>query len=300
MYLVTKEASMPNAKDQQVLNRNILTVGPGGCGKTTQVLTLEKPVFAYLFDGHALDTLQGYDLDYEEFLPDEIPLGVYSLSKKANEAEAARQKKDRDKNLAKRSADLYREWEAHFERSCDNGDFEGVQTIMFDSLTMFGDLVMDEVLRINGRPGQWPNQDDYAPAINAIRNVFRRATSMHKQLYVCAHGMLIEDELAHKVFYQIATFGQLRTKLPLMFGHILPLSAEASSNGKMSYTCQTKPDKYWPGVRTTMRGCQFKEDIEIDWSKDPVGQGLGGLLKRFNAFGNRPNTNAAQAVTEKE
>lgn len=284
---------MPNAKDASVLNRNILVVGAGGAGKTCQLLTLEGKTFAYLFDPHALDTIQGYDIEYEEFLPDVVDLGVYSLSKKANEAELASdaeaRKKARDKKEALHASAIYQKWEKHFDDACDSGFFNEFDNIAFDSLTLFQDLVMDEVLRINGRPGQWPNQDDYAPAINAIRKIFRKVTSLNKQIYVCAHAELKEDELAKKVFYQLSVFGQLRTKLPLMFGHILPILSEAGSDGKVSRVCQTAPDRMWPLVRTTMRDVPFKADITIDWKKDPVGQGLGGLLKKFQARGNSPS-----------
>jgi len=288
---------MANAKDASVLNRNILVIGNGGAGKTCQMLTLEGKTFAYLFDPHALDTIQGYDIEYEQFLPDVLDMGVYSLSKKANEAESASDKEaaknKRDKLAALRAADIYKSWEKHFEDCCDNGYFDQFDNIAFDSLTLFQDLVMDEVLRINGRPGQWPNQDDYAPAINAIRNVFRRATSLQKQIYVCAHAQLMEDELSKRTFYQLSVFGQLRTKLPLMFGHILPIITEGDSQGKVSHVVQTAPDRTWPLVRTTMRDVPFKADVSIDWKKDPVGQGLGGLLSKYQARGNRPRLSTA-------
>lgn len=285
---------MPNAKDQTVLNRNVLAVGLGGAGKTAQIVTFEPPVFAYFFDSHALDTVQGFDIDYEEFLPDDLAVGIWSLNKKKNEDLKAERAK-RDKKHANRNSEVYRAFEKHFEDAYDTGDFEGVNTIVIDSLTMFGDLVMDEVLRINGRPGQWPQQDDYGPAINGIRNFFRKLTSMKKQVYVCAHANLIEDELSHKVFYQLMMFGQLRNKLPLMFGHILPMHAEAVK-GEVKYTCQTKPDRQWNMVRTTMRDAPFMADVGIDWTKDPVGQGLGGLLSRFQAAGNRPSKSAAKVA----
>lgn len=287
---------MPNAKDANVLNRNILAVGLGGSGKTAQIPTFSGKTFAYFFDAHALDTVQGFDIEYEQFLPDDLDINIWSLNKKKNEALVAERQR-RDKKQANNGSEIYRAWEKHFEDAYDAGDFEGVDNIVFDSLTMFGDLVMDEVLRINGRPGQWPQQDDYGPSINGIRNVFRKVTSMGKQLYVCAHADLKEDELSKKTFYQLMVFGQLRAKLPLMFGHILPMMAEADSKGQVNYICQTKPDRMWPLVRTTMRGdVPFKADVTIDWNKDPVGQGLGGLLKRYQAHGNRPSETAASAA----
>ncbi len=87
---------MPNAKDANVLNRNILAVGLGGSGKTAQIPTFEGKTFAYFFDAHALDTVQGFDIEYEQFLPDDLDINIWSLNKKKNEALVAeRQRRDK-------------------------------------------------------------------------------------------------------------------------------------------------------------------------------------------------------------
>jgi len=265
---------MPNAKDAQLQAMpRIISLGLAGSGKTTQFLTFPGKKFAYLFDPNAINSLRGYDVDYEEFLPDKLSLSLTSLSKEG-------QKRAGNNPNKNKGAELYRAWEADFEDKLKNNFFADYSWIMIDSSTTLLDMIMDGVLAINGRGGQWPQQDDYGPQMLAFQNIIRTITSMNCGVYLTGHIEAKQDDLTKRIFYAPLMTGRLKTKIPLLFSEMLTLSAEGDKNGNVNYLVQTKPDRLTPSIRTSMKGCEFKEDITIDFSRDIVGQGLAGLMIR--------------------
>jgi len=263
---------MPNTKDITTNTPRMMVYSDPGGGKTTQFLTIPGRKFAYLFDPNATQSLRGADITYEEFYPCDVSLRLTSLSKK-NKAPSPK---------ARTGAEAYNAWEKDFEKKLESGFFNDFDVILFDSLTTFSDMVMDGVLAINGRGGQWPQQDDYGPQMLAIKNVFRALTGLGIPLYVTAHYKTLQDELTKKVYNQILVTGQLRQKLPLLFSEILYLEASSDGKGNVNYLAQTKPDRMFPTVRCSTKGLDYKTDITIDYDKPLEGQGLGGLF--FNTL----------------
>lgn len=261
---------MANAKDivGKTVHR-ILLLGDTGSGKTTQMLTLPGKTFTYLFDSNALLSLQGNDIDYEEFLPDQLNLSVKSLSK------------DRggDKNTNHANM-MYGAWEKDFNDRMESGFFDQYDNIGFDSATTFLDLIMDRILTINGRAGQWPQQDDYGPQMVAFTNVVRTLTSLGKTLVMTGHLEVRQADGSAKMLRQPMMTGRLRTKIPLLFSDIFIAECSNDGKGNVSHTLQTVPDRVTTAVRTSMRGLDPVEDVTIDWTKEvKAKQGLGLLLE---------------------
>lgn len=257
---------MPNAKDaSSVSAHRFLVLGDTGSGKTTQFLTLPGRKFAYLFDSNALLSLKGYDVDYEEWLPDRLNLAASSL------------KKDKGDRPTVLNSDLYQQWEVDFNKKVEADFFTSYDWIGFDSATTFLDLVMDRILSINGRFGQWPQQDDYGPQMIAFINVCRTLTGMGKGLYMTGHLDIRKDELTQRIFRRPMMTGRLTTKIPLLFSDVFVAEVDATE-GKAAYKIQTVPDRMTTCVRTSIKGLNPFEQVTIDWSQDPVGQGLGGIL----------------------
>lgn len=260
---------MPNAKDaKEIAQHRILMLGDTGSGKTTQFLTLPGKKFMYIFDSNALLSLRGFDVDYEEFLPDRLNLSVRSLSK-----EKGGDKVTNNANL------MYQEWEKDFNEKVNSGFFDGYDVIGFDSATTFLDLTMDRILTINGRAGQWPQQDDYGPQMVAFTNVCRTLTSMNKLLYMTGHLEMRQEDLSKRIYRQPMMTGRLRTKIPLLFSDIFVAEAQNDGKGNISHVIQTVPDRITTTVRTSFKGLDPFEDVTIDWDKDPSEQGLGHLIK---------------------
>lgn len=267
---------MPNAKE---IARNggtkekFFLIGETGGGKTSQFLTLPGRKFIYLFDPSALNTLKGFDIEYEAFYPDLLPLGAQSLSKGKSEGAKTR---------AAQEPTTYLEWEKDFEGKLANGYFDGVDVIGFDSFTTFSDILMDRILWLNGRPGQQPQQDDWAAQMVSIRNVVRTMTALDKTLFFTGHVDMKQDDQTKRMVNQILLTGQLRSRLPLLFSEIYFCESRSSQN-EVKYVIQTRPDRLNPKIRSTIQGMGMYEDVTIgDWSK-PENYGLGKILRNRDA-----------------
>lgn len=260
---------MPNSKDAKgKVARKYLMLGDTGGGKTTQLLTLPGKKFAYLFDPNAILSLQGFDVDYEEFMPDRLNLSAKSLAKGVG-----------DKTTPNLKNDLYVEWEKDFHDRLDKGFFDPYDVIAFDSATTFLDLIMDRVLTINGRPGSWPQQDDYGPQMLTFTNVCRTLTSLGKTIYMTGHLEVKQDKLTQRIYRGPMMTGRLRTKIPLLFSDIFVCEAENDGQGNMAYKLMTMPDRTTTTVRNSFKGLKVFENVTIDFNKPVEGQGLGNLLQ---------------------
>lgn len=262
---------MPNASQVHIEVRphRILALGDAGGGKTTQIITLPKPVFVYLFDPNGLNSIQGQDVDYEEFLPESLPMSAFSLDKdkKAGKSHSAK-------------AESYNRWERDFDDRVRSGFFNSYKTICLDSCTTLLDLIMDQILTINGRYGQFPQQDDYGPQMVTFMNIMRTLSSWgDKTIYVTGHLKTDKDEALGRILRLPLVTGQLREKLPLLFSDVLVFYAETDPTSKVAkYLVQTTPDKMTPRIRTSIKGLEPVEDVTLDWSKPMDNQGIGGIL----------------------
>jgi hypothetical protein len=261
---------MPNARDAHATSTHkILLLGDTGSGKTSQLLTFPGKKFAYLFDPNAILSLRGHDIDYEEFLPDRLNLSVKSLSKE----------KGGDKTTNYKN-ELYVEWEKDFDQRVSSGFFNDYDVIALDSATTFLDLIMDRMLTINGRAGQWPQQDDYGPQMITFTNVCRTLMALNKIILMTGHMETKQDELTKRIFRQPMFTGRLRTKIPLLFSDIFVCEVENDGRGKTTHKIHTVPDRITTCIRSSFRDLGPVEDVTVDWKKSAIGQGLGGILMR--------------------
>lgn len=260
---------MANALQAHATSKHkFFLLGDTGSGKTTQLLTLPGKTFAYLFDPNAILSLKGHDIDYEEFLPDRQNLSVRSLSKD----------KGGDRTTSFKS-DLYQDWEKDFNQKLDSGFFDPFDNIGMDSATTLLDLIMDRMLTINGRAGQWPQQDDYGPQMVTFTNICRTMMSLNKTIFFTGHMETKQDEITKRIFRQPMLTGRLRTKIPLLFSDIFICEAENDGRGTVKYKMQTVPDRITTCVRTSFKKLTPFEDVTVDWKKGPRQFGLGKFLQ---------------------
>lgn len=262
---------MLNAKSSEVPFKphRILALGDAGGGKSTQITTLPRPCFTYFFDPNGLNSIQGHDVDYEEWLPENLPMSVFSLKKEG--------KKDPTKQPG---SSVYQRWEQDFEAKVAAGFFTPYKTICLDSCTTLLDCIMDRILVINGRPGQFPQQDDYGPQMVTFMNIMRTLTAMEKTIYVTGHLRTDKDEVLGRIIRLPLVTGQLREKLPLLFSDVLVFYADTDpTSKKASYNVQTTPDKMTPRIRTSIKALEPIEPMTLDWAKPLDSQGMGGILK---------------------
>ena len=258
-----------NAKDaakDDLGKPKILLVGSTGSGKTSQFLTLPGKTFVYMFDPSALSTLRGHDIDYQMFMPKLINLAAQSLSKGKSDSP-----KPTD------APDVYVKWEEDFEKKQKSKFFDNYDNLCFDSFTTFSDIVMDRVLKLNGRAGQFPQRDDWGAQMQTISNVVRTFAAMNKTLIFTAHDEFKQDDVSSRMQNVIMLTGRLRVKMPLLFSEILHCDC-ASTAEEIKYQMQTRPDRMNPTIRCTLRDLKMFEDVTIkDW-KRPSSYGLGKIL----------------------
>lgn len=266
---------MPNAKDApQDEPHRFFLYGDQGAGKTAQILTLPRPTFAYIFDPNSLLTLRGHDITYEAFMPSDLTLDVVSLKKVGPEGA---QKHRRGPQVMNKKVITYENWEKDFDGKLQSGFFDDYNSIALDSVTSFLDLIMDYVLQVNGRPGQWPEQDDYGPQMVTFTNCMRTISSMGKTILCTGHYEVFQDRKTQRVIRQLMMTGRLRTKIPLLFSDIFYCEGN-EENGEYHHTIQTQKDKDIPAARCSIKGLEILENVDIDWTQPAEGQGIGGIL----------------------
>jgi len=265
---------MPNAKDatQEELGKpKFLLVGPTGSGKTAQILTLPGKTFAYLFDPSSLLTLKGHDIEYEIFLPGKANLAAVSLSRGKG-----------DPVMEEDASEIYTRWAKDADEKIKNNYFDQFENICFDSFTTFSDIVMDRVLKINGRVGKFPQEDDWPAQMTTIANVVKTLITLDKTLLFTAHDEFKQDGVTKRMQNVILLTGRLRVKIPLLFSEIWHMESASTAN-ETKYQAQTRPDKMNPAIRCTLRRSSEKtldmfEDITIkNWS-NPKAYGIGKIL----------------------
>ncbi len=260
---------MPNARDVLAdTPKKLLLLGDTGSGKTTQFLTLPGKKYVYLFDQNAKLSLRGHDVDFDEYLPSTVGSAITSLKKGTG-----------GDKMSVTKSDVYQRFETEFNQRLEGGFFDPYDWIGFDSATNLLDLMMDRVLTINGRFGQWPQQDDYGPTMVAFINLFRTLTSLNKGIYVTGHLETKQDEITKKITNRPMMTGRLVAKVPLLFSDIFYCDASLDEKGKAIWRIQTIPDGMNRTIRTSIKGLNPYENMTIDWTEPKVeGQGLGGIL----------------------
>ncbi len=259
-----------NAKDatkDEVGRPKILLVGSTGSGKTSQFLTLPGKTFVYIFDPSALSTLRGHDITYQIFIPKLINLAAQSLSKGKG-----------DPVKPTDAPDIYINWETDFEKKNKEKFFDDYDNICFDSFTTFSDMVMDRILKINGRTGQFPQRDDWGAQMQTIGNAVRTFAAMNKTLIFTAHDEFKQDDATSRMQNVIMLTGRLRVKMPLLFSEIYHCDC-ASTAKEIKYQIQTRPDRMNPTIRCTFRNLDMFEDVTIEDWNNPKKYGIGKILK---------------------
>lgn len=262
------------AVDYKGEGNSILVVGYSGTGKTQGITTLPGKKFVYVFDPNSLQTLKGFkDIDYMEFLPEQIDLDAVTLKKNV-----------RDDFSRAPEPRTYVEFENDFEDRIDEDFFEGYDVIAFDGMTTLQDIVMDRIMYLNGRFGKWPEIADYTACVNTVVKVLRTATALRKKsgdpllLYLTGHIDFTKDEASGKLLNQMAFIGALRRRVPLLFSNIWFTFAEPDKDNVTQWHVRTSPDRYNPFLRSAVRGLEPVENVTIDDWKNPQGEGIGGLL----------------------
>jgi hypothetical protein len=264
---------MPNARDGSGPHyHRILLLGSGGSGKTTQLRTLPGRKFAYLFDPAALASLQGCDIDYEQFLPDalELDMALRGFNKGSQT--------DAGKLASKREPTTYMRWAADINKRADEGFFQTYDWLCIDSLTLLSDAIMDRQKWLNGRYGGIEDLADFRIVGSKIADTFRSICSLPVNIVCTGHMQTFQDDKTKRIDTQISLPGRARNMLPLLMGNIW--ECRSTADEKQQYVILTRSEpRGFQGLRTTIAGLQPVMDVTIKDFARAEQFGIGALLK---------------------
>lgn len=265
---------MANARDASLaVHKRILLVGQTGSGKTTQIWTLPGKKFCYVFDPNALSSLQGCDVDYEEFLPDVMSMDM-SL-KGFNKGSKS------DRPVKPAEPKIFNAWAEDFNKKYDAGFFADYQWLVFDSATFVTKAIMDRQLYINGRYGDVEDIADYKVVGAKVADIFANIAGMKMNILMTGHLSTYQDEKTKKIETQLNLPGRARNLLPLQFTDVWLAQAGDDQKGGVKYEVRTVPDlRGLQTIRCSIPGLLPVEDVTIKDFKNPALYGVGRLLAK--------------------
>ena len=136
----------------------------------------------------------------------------------------------------------FAEWKKVTERRLLTGYFNAFGTYCLDSMTTWGQAVMNDVLRANQRAGQTPSRNhDYMPQKTAMVNYIRRLLNTDCDVIMTGHlkdeGRLIAMDTktgieTRTVEYRLMIVGDAQITVPLLFDEMYVLQTK-QAGGKL-------------------------------------------------------------------
>lgn len=261
-----------NAKDAKInSHENILVVGEAGSGKSTLIRSLSGKKFVYIFDPNGLRSLQGADVDFEEWLPDSLELDT--TIKKFN-----RDGRPDDRPASKREPRVYVDWCNDIAKKAEDKFFEPYDWVCFDSITLLQKACFDRQTWINNRYGKPEEMADYRIVGSKMSDLIRAATSEKINTYFTGHIDVWQDELSKKITTQLALSASAKKQIPLVMSNIW-LAECKSTEKEIKYTVQTRPaDRGLQTIRSAKRGLDMYEDVTIRDFNNPEQSGVSKLI----------------------
>lgn len=260
---------MANTKDAvHGKQMKILAVGAPGSGKTTAIRSLPGKKFALLFDPNSVESLVGADIEYEAFYPDQVPIQAMPIAK------------DRQPVVSKPwKPEAYKKFEQWYYAHMNEEFVQSYDWIIIDSYTSLANIMMDEIMALNRRPGRRPLVDDYGAVVQGMENLFRDLIPKVNNLYVTAHAFLDKDDLSGALTWLLQmTKGQMKN-IPLLFTDIWCFQAGEKGGFEVLF----QQDRRHPWIRSSL-GDKAKpvETVTLGSMSDAIAQnqGIGAILKK--------------------
>ena len=223
-----------------------LVYGDSGTGKTYSLRTLPKPVFVFCADPDGMVTLRGFDgIDFV-YLTESPQMTAVSKLEEALET---------------------------FER-----DLRGrYASVAFDSLTSFGDILMNHCIRLTGKdpldmfPSRYkkgegvllgPSQQDYGNEMTLIQRFVSKVLTWPINVVFTAHAEIVKDQITGKVIGGPMLTGKLRNKLPNLFTEVYLTKREGTR-----YVFRTKGDGIYIAKSRLSQEGKLDEIEEPDFSR---------------------------------
>lgn len=212
-----KEISEQYESNARTRTFNAIVYGEMGTGKTQLITTCPGPVLVHSFDPGGMITVR-----------DEIASGHIIAD-------------TRFENDTPKAPFVYQLWEKEFERLKREKIFEQVGTFVLDSATTWAQAIMNEILRRSGRPGTFPQQNDYGPQMQCIENAIQEFTSLPCNTMLICHPDTDKDEIQGRLFAYPMLTGKLKRRIPVKYDECYVSITKNSAQGT-NYFLLTQPD----------------------------------------------------------
>jgi hypothetical protein len=213
---------------------NALVYGPTGSGKTSLIATARRPVYAYMLDPKGEVTVR-----------DEIDEG-WLVADTRFQADDIREPHS------------YKDWEKDYREKKNSGFFDLFATVAIDSITTWGVMAMNRVLKDMGRtPGKMveyekhkiesyglPFQQDYGPQMSIIEHMVRDILTLPCDVIFTAHPDEVKNDEGRTLSIAPMVTGRLKARLPLLFTEIYVTMSQTSAGG-ITYKLLTRNNGLW-------------------------------------------------------
>ena len=195
-------------KDPKQKSFNLLLLGEMGTGKSFIIRTARKPVHIDSFDPGGTKGLR-----------DEIAAGdiiVDSRWESENPMEP----------------EYFLLWTQIMEERKQNGYFNHLGTYVIDSSTNWAKMIMNDILKKAGIPGQAPRfTKDYGPQKQHIENFIRLCLDLPCDFIITGHLEPYQDEQAGMTRFRFMTTGKGAIILPTLFDEVWVTQTKETSKG---------------------------------------------------------------------
>ncbi len=234
---------------------NAIVIGHPGKGKTYSLRTARKPVLVMQFDPGGT---QGLD---REIAKGEIMVLDYSVDDPSNPT-------------------AFRQWESDLRDMLAERFFDHIGSVALDTVTSFGQAVMAQTLKDNGRAPRAgkvqlkhsagnvvaiPELRDYQAQMGCIRDYLGLLTGISSDLYVLGHIEEMKDEVTGRRSAGPMLTGKLTALLPALFDEYYIADVKMSSTNTPDYFFLTGPDGIYQGRTRLGSGGRLTLKEPQDW-----------------------------------
>lgn len=195
---------------------NAIIYGPIGSGKTQLLRTCRPPVFVDSFDPGGTKTNKDW-----------IDQGKMYVDIRWEDEDP-------------KTPTVFSAWDGVYHQRKRDGFFAQLGTYAIDSGTTFAGTIMNTILKKAGRPGSFPFQQDYGPAMGILESVIKDFTTLPCDCILLCHEDIDKDDVSGKMFISPLFWGKLKGRLPLLFDEIYHTETKETSSGQVNYSLLTR------------------------------------------------------------
>lgn len=194
------------AADKRKDKLNCILYGDFGSGKTTCATTAAAPILFHSFD----------------------PGGPKSIRNLIGDRIIVDSQFEDESSKDPRCFDL---WMREMQKLAKAKVFDGIGTLVIDSLTTMSEGIMNQILKKAGRPATVPQIQDYQILGNTLRDIFKDLSALPCHVVVIGHMEYEKDEATGRLFSSLLVTGKMKTKLPLLFDEVYVAICKDSQKG---------------------------------------------------------------------